>query len=73
MVAHARDDGTVAVQARVWEPTADMKMDIGAVKSHIRHLARTYNVTAVSYDPRFFELAAAELLDEGVNMIEVPQ
>jgi len=73
VVAHARDDGTVAVQSKVWAPTPDLRMDMAAVKNHIRQLARTYNVTAVSYDPRFFELAAAELLDEGINMIEVPQ
>ena len=41
VVAHAREDGTVAVQAKVWEPTPDLKMDAGAVKAHIRQLART--------------------------------
>jgi phage terminase large subunit-like protein len=73
LVAHAREDGTVAVQSKVWEPTPDMKLDIGAVKAHIRELARTYTVTGVSYDPRFFELAAADLTDEGIPMIEQPQ
>ena len=48
-------------------------MDVGQVKNYIRELARTYTVTGVSYDPRFFELAAADLTDEGINMIEQPQ
>jgi phage terminase large subunit-like protein len=73
VVAHARDDGMVVVQSKVWEPTPDMKMDIAAVKNHIRKLAHTFTVTVVSYDPRFFELAAVDLADEGINMVEQPQ
>ena len=33
----------------------------------------TFDVRSVSYDPRLFEVAGVELLDEGLPMEEVPQ
>ncbi len=39
----------------------------------LRDLALTYDVRTVGYDPRLFEVAGAQLLDEGLPMEEVPQ
>lgn len=71
-IAHRRDDGRMAVQARVWEPVAG-KLDHLDVMEHIRSLARRYTLVSASYDPRFFEVPAQLLIDEGLAMIETPQ
>jgi len=34
---------------------------------------RVFDVTEVTYDPRFFEVPARQLEDEGFNMVEFPQ
>ena len=39
----------------------------------LRDRAMTYDVRAVSYDPRLFEVASQQLIDEGLPMEEVPQ
>jgi phage terminase large subunit-like protein len=41
--------------------------------THIRTLTSTYRVGAVSFDPRFFDVPAKFLYDEGLPMIEIPQ
>jgi phage terminase large subunit-like protein len=40
---------------------------------HLRRLARTYPVEAISFDPRFFDVPAKMLLDDGLPMVEIPQ
>jgi phage terminase large subunit-like protein len=73
LVAWKRPDGRVAVQARIWAAPSDGKIDHLGVLDHIRDLGRRYTVAEVAYDPRFFEVPARILEDEGFNMVEFPQ
>lgn len=65
--------GLLRAEARFWLPTADEPVDVTDVMEHIRELARAYDLKAVSYDPRFFDVPAKMLSDEGLEMVEVPQ
>jgi phage terminase large subunit-like protein len=66
--------GRIAVTSRIWLPVSG-KVDHLDVVSHIR--ARAAGLGArfrgAVYDPRFFELAAAILEDEGVTVIQFDQ
>jgi phage terminase large subunit-like protein len=74
VVAVQRDpEGLLRVQCRLWVPTADEPVDVTDVMEHIRELGRAYDVVAVSYDPRFFDVPAKMLSDEGLNLLEIPQ
>lgn len=74
LVAWERPDGKVAVRAKIWNPDGTGKIDHQAVVDHIRYdLANAYTVVEVTYDPRFFEVPARMLEDEGFNMVEFPQ
>lgn len=68
-----RPDERVAVQARIWNPPSGGKIDHLGVAEHIREQARRFTVLEVAYDPRFFEVPARILEDEGFNMVEFPQ
>lgn len=68
-----RPDGRRHVQARVWTPTPDGRLDVADAMQHLRDLADTYDLRMVSYDPRFFDLPAQMLADEGLPMVEIPQ
>lgn len=59
--------------AKVWIPTEDEPVDVTDVMQHLRELADRYQVEAISYDPRFFDVPAKLLGDEGLTMVEVPQ
>lgn len=72
VVAWPDDDGRVRVQAQVWHPQGD-RIDHLEVMQHIRDLAKRYTLREVNYDPRFFEVPAQQLMDEGFPMLEVPQ
>ena len=67
------DDGKLHALARFWIPTADEPVDVTDVMEYMRELDRTYGVQAVSFDPRFFDVPAKMLSDEGLPMEEVPQ
>ena len=58
---------------RSWLPKEDEPVDVTDVMAHLRDLARTYKVGAISYDPRFFDVPAKMLYDEGLPMVEIPQ
>ena len=58
---------------RVWEPRKDGALETSDVMQFLRELALTFDVRAVAYDPRLFEVAGQQLLDEGLPMQEVPQ
>ena len=74
VVAVQRDDaGQLHALARFWVPRVDEPVDVTDVMEYIRELARAYEVQAVSYDPRFFDVPAKMLSDEGLLMLEVPQ
>ncbi len=67
------DDGHLHAICRLWVPAKDEPVDVTDVMEHVRELARTYDVKAVSYDPHFFDVPAKMLDDEGIHMDEVPQ
>jgi phage terminase large subunit-like protein len=68
-----RDDGRYHAACRVWAPTGDRPVDVTDVMQYLRELDDRYSVEAVSYDPRFFDVPAKMLADEGLAMIEIPQ
>lgn len=67
-------DGRIAVTSRIWLP-ASGKVDHLDVVNHIRARALELGerFRGAVYDPRFFELAAAILDDEGVTVIQFDQ
>lgn len=72
-VVQQRPDGRWHVGARIWMPTEDGRLDVTDVMAHIRQLVVRFDVQEVSFDPRFFDVPAAMLADEGVPMVEIPQ
>jgi phage terminase large subunit-like protein len=74
VVAVQRDtEGMLHTAARFWVPTSDQPVDVTDVMEHLRTLSQTYNVQAISFDARFFDVPAKMLDDEGLPMVEVPQ
>lgn len=71
---HRTDTGKYIVRSRVWEPPKDgTGIDVADVMQHIRDLSFRYRIKEVTYDPRFFDVPAGMLEDEGIPMIEYPQ
>ena len=68
-----RDDGRWHADAKIWNPTEDGRLDVTDVMHTIRQLADRFDVREVSFDPRFCDLPAQQLLDEGLPMVEIPQ
>lgn len=66
-------DGHLSAWVRLWVPTKDEPVDVTDVMQHLRVLRDTYKVGAISFDPRFFDVPAKMLHDEGLPMVEVPQ
>lgn len=66
-------------KARFWIPSPGEPVDVTDVMEHLRRMARRdgdglgYDLRAVSYDPKFFDVPAKMLSDEGLPMIEIPQ
>jgi len=74
VVAVQRDQhGRLRAMARLWLPRTDEPVDVTDVMEYIRELDRAYDIEAVSYDPRFFDVPAKMLGDEGLLMVEIPQ
>lgn len=72
-VASRRPDGRLHLAWRLWLPTKDEPVDVTEVMQHLRNLDVQYDVQGVSFDPRFFDVPAKMLSDEGLPLIEVPQ
>jgi phage terminase large subunit-like protein len=68
-----RPDGRLHAKCRLWIPTATEPVDVTDVMAYLRQVDAAYDLKAVSYDPRFFDVPAKMLEDEGLAMIEVPQ
>lgn len=66
-------DGRWVVRSKVWTAPKGKRIDHHAVMAHLRKLADVYELESAAYDPRYFEVPAQELTDEGINMIEFPQ
>lgn len=60
-------------KARIWVPTADRPVDVTDVMQHLRNVCDEFSVDAIAFDPRFFDVPAKMLADEGYPLIEVPQ
>lgn len=74
VVAVQRDsEGMLHATCHLWIPTSDEPIDATDVMEHLRELARAYDVEAVSFDPRFFDVPAKMLSDEGLPMVQVDQ
>lgn len=67
-------DGRVAVKARIWLP-GNGKIDHKEVFTYIRERAVELGprFRGVVYDPRFFELPALDLEDQGIGVIQFDQ
>jgi phage terminase large subunit-like protein len=72
MVQRGSDDKWHA-WCRLWIPHTDQPVDVTDVMGHLRALASAYTVEAISFDPRFFDVPAKMLSDEGLPLVEVPQ
>lgn len=68
-----RGDGRFHAICRLWVPTPDTSVDTTDVMKYLRDLADRYAVEAISFDPRFFDVPAKYLADEGLPMVEIPQ
>jgi phage terminase large subunit-like protein len=68
-----RDDGRLHVKAKVWYPPEGGTVDPSEVMEHLRRLDRDFTLRSVFYDPRYFDLPAKLLLDEGLPILEFPQ
>jgi hypothetical protein len=67
-------EGRFVVRAKTWTPPeTGAGIDVANVMEHIKALSFRYQVREVTYDPRFFNVPAGMLEDEGVPMVEFPQ
>jgi len=67
------DTGKPHVKAKIWMPNKENAVDVTEIMQYIRILHRDYNLKAVAYDPRLFEVPSSMLRDERINMVEFPQ
>lgn len=65
-------DGNVMTEAAVFHAQGDV-IDQWQIVETILALHRSGNLDEVAYDPAYFPMGAAVLLDNGVNMVEFPQ
>jgi phage terminase large subunit-like protein len=65
-------DGRLAVTSRIWRPD-DGPIDHLDVFTYVKTLAHGTGFRGVVYDPRFFELPARALEDEGILVIQFDQ
>lgn len=71
--AWERDDDRVAVGCKIWKPDSG-KIDHLEVIDYIKgDLGRKFSIIEITYDPRFFEVPARMLEEEGFNLVEFPQ
>lgn len=68
-----RPNGKLHAWCRVWMPLRDEPVDVTDVMAHLRGLSAEYRLQEVSYDPRFFDVPAKMLADDGLPMIEATQ
>lgn len=72
VVMAVEKEGKYHVRSRVWEPI-DGRIDHVEIISYIRQLSERFELLEVAYDPRFFEVPALMLEDQGIQMVEIPQ
>ncbi len=72
-IAWLREDGRIAIDAKVWEPQREARNRVMDVEKYLRTLAERYVIDAITYDERFFVRSAEVLSEEGLPMIELAQ
>jgi phage terminase large subunit-like protein len=72
VIGQHRPDGRLHATARIWLPV-DGLLDASEVMEYLRRASHRFKFQAVVYDPRFFDLPARLLEDEGLPMVEFPQ
>lgn len=72
VTAQVQSDGKIPVYARIWSLDGE-RIDVAGALRYIREIARLLPVRAIGYDPRYFELPAQELEDDGLPVVEFPQ
>jgi len=73
VVAGRKPNGNVGWWTKCYEPV-DGRIDHRAVFAEIAGtIATRWQVKGVTYDPRFFELPARDLEDQGIRAVEFPQ
>lgn len=65
-------DGRFAFTSKIWLPTHG-QIDHLDVFTYVRSIAKGSGFRGVVYDPRFFELPAKELEDDGIEVIQFDQ
>jgi phage terminase large subunit-like protein len=73
IVGQHRPDRRIHARARLWIPSAEEPVDVTDVMHYLRQLDRVFDLQAIAYDARFFDVPAKILEDEGLPMIEIPQ
>jgi phage terminase large subunit-like protein len=73
VAAQRRPDGRVHVKAKIFLPPQDGRLDVTDAMEHLRRLHQAYDLKSVDYDRHLFELAAQQLADEGLPMVDTPQ
>jgi phage terminase large subunit-like protein len=68
-----RDNATLHAECKIWMPAKDTPVDVTDVMAYLRDLSNNYKVGAISFDPRFFDVPAKMLYDDGLPMVEIPQ
>ncbi len=68
-----RPDGRLHVTAKIWHPQESGRLDVSEAMAYVRQLDSAFDVQSVDYDPRYFDLPAQQLADEGLPMVESPQ
>lgn len=65
--------GRTVVRSRVFAAPPAGRIDFGAVRDHVVREAVRLSPASIVYDPRFFEVIAQQLADDGLPMVEFPQ
>lgn len=73
VLVQQRPDGRHHAQAKIWMPSGDGRLDVTDVMAYLRGVSRRFDVREIAFDPRFFDVPAQMLLDEGLPMVEIPQ
>lgn len=73
VVIQRRPDYRFHAWCRLWLPRKDETVELSAIMQHLRDLTSRYDVEAIAYDPRLFELPGKMLADEKLPMVEMPQ
>lgn len=73
VLVQQRDGGRLHATCRLWIPTTSQPVDATDVMQHLRRVDQLYELRGASFDPRFFDVPAKMLADEGLTMVEVPQ